>query len=142
MERTIALRMLAAAAFALALPGTTAPAGSPPPPAAQRLAQAELPEGLGAQAITQHSRIFLRGGSSGWHTHPGIELGHVLSGVTEMRLADGTSRRYAAGESFVIPRGVVHNGVNAGRAPARLLITYIVDKGAPQRIDAPDPTAH
>ena len=97
------------------------------------LAQADLPEGHGQQAVTQLIRVFPVGGSSGWHTHPGLELGHVLSGVTEMRLGDGTSHRYAAGESFAIPRGTVHNGVNVGRVPARLLITYVTDKGAPQR---------
>ena len=132
------MRKLALAAVLLATPLLAAPA--PPPP--QVLAQADLPEGHGQQAVTQLIRIFPIGGSSGWHTHPGLELGHVLAGVTEMRLADGTSHRYAAGESFAIPRGVVHNGVNVGRVPARLLITYVIDKGAPQRTDAPDPHVH
>ena len=129
------MRKLALAGALLAQPLLAAPA--PPPP--QVLAQADLPEGHGQQAVTQLVRIFPVGGSSGWHTHPGLELGHVLSGVTEMRLADGTSRRYAAGQSFAIPRGVAHNGVNVGRVPARLLITYVIDKGAPQRADAPAP---
>lgn len=46
------------------------------------------------------------------------------------------------GGSFTIPRGAVHNGVNVGCVPARLLITYLLDKGAPQRTDAPDPAVH
>ena len=128
------MRQLSLAAALLASPLLAAPA---PPP--QVLAETEVPEGHGQQAVTQLIRVFPVGGSSGWHSHPGIELGHVLAGVTDMRLADGTSHRYAAGQSFTIPRGVVHNGVNAGRVPARLLVTYIIDKGAPQRIEAPAP---
>ncbi|MGE3690532.1 MAG: cupin domain-containing protein [Novosphingobium sp.] len=128
--------------FAAALWAQPLFAAAPAPPPATRLAEAEVANDRGPQVLTQHNRTFLPGGSSGWHSHPGIEVGHVLSGITEMRLADGTRRLYRAGESFVVPRGVVHNGINAGRGPARLLITYVVDKGAPQRIDAPDPAAH
>lgn len=139
MRKTSALRCLGIMALTAALPLSANPTTPPPP---QVLAQADLPDGHGQQAVTQLIRIFPVGGSSGWHTHPGLELGHVLTGVTEMRLADGTSRRYRQGESFAIPRGLVHNGVNVGRVPARLLITYVTDKGAPQRTDAPDPHAH
>ena len=92
MNRTAALRGLAIAASAIVLTGA-----APAPPAPQVLVQAEVPQDHGAQAVTQLIRIFPVGGSSGWHTHPGIEIGHVLSGVTEMRLADGTRHRYAAG---------------------------------------------
>lgn len=139
MIRIAALPVLAISALALPLAAAPPPVPSPP---ATRLAEAEIAHDHGPQVLTQHSRTFLVGGSSGWHSHPGIEVGHVLSGAAEMRLADGTRRIYRAGESFVIPRGVVHNGVNVGRVPTRLLITYVVDKGTPQRIDAPDPTAH
>ena len=132
------MRRLALAAALLSAPLLAAPA--PPPP--QVLVQADVPQDHGPQAVTQLIRTFPVGGSSGWHTHPGIELGYVLSGVTEMRLADGTRHHYAAGESFSIPRGAVHNGVNVGRVPVRLLVTYVLDKGAPQRTDAPDPGAH
>ena len=115
-------------------------AQAPPPgfPAIQ--AQADLPQGQGPQVVTQLLRTIPVGGASGWHSHPGLEITYVLGGITEMRRADGTSLRYATGESFVIPRGVVHNGVNVGKVPLLLVVTYITDKGAPLRIDAPAPS--
>jgi quercetin dioxygenase-like cupin family protein len=44
-----------------------------------------------------------------------------------------------AGESFMMPRGAAHNGVNLGRRPAELLITYTLDKGAAQRTSVAPP---
>ena len=86
-------------------------------------------------------RTFPVGGESGWHTHPGYEIGHVVAGETEMRTPDGAVR-YKAGQTFVIPRGTVHNGVNVSDVPAVLVITYLVDRGAPVRKDAADPHRH
>ena len=93
----------------------------------------------GAQEAVVLEREFPVGGESGWHVHPGIEIGHVVSGVTEMRTATGEARRYGPGETFVVPRGVVHNGVNVGDVPARLVITYVIDKDAPLRRSVPAP---
>lgn len=101
----------------------------------------DVPQGK-RQEVVVVERVFPVGASSGWHTHPGIEIGRVVSGQTEMRTADGAVRRYAAGETFVIPRGMVHNGVNVGTEPARLVITYLIDKGAPIRAEVPEPHAH
>jgi quercetin dioxygenase-like cupin family protein len=36
-----------------------------------------------------------------------------------------------AGETFFIPAGVVHDGRNTGTAPAKVLATYVVEKGKP-----------
>jgi len=125
---------LALVALAAPLLGDSIPPGFP-----MVLAHADVPQDHGPQAVSQLLRTIPIGGSSGWHRHPGIEIGHVLSGVTDMRLADGSSLRHVTGESFVIPRGVVHNGVNAGKEPLLLVVTYITDKGTPVRIDMPDP---
>jgi quercetin dioxygenase-like cupin family protein len=37
------------------------------------------------------------------------------------------------GDSFTMPRGLAHNGVNKGAEPARVVITLVVDKGAALR---------
>lgn len=100
-----------------------------------------VPLDHGAQDAVVLERTFAVGGESGWHTHPGYEIGRVVSGETEMHTANGTVR-YRAGQTFVIPRGTVHNGANAGDVPAVLVITYIVDHGAPVRTDAPAPHGH
>ena len=36
-----------------------------------------------------------------------------------------------AGQTFLIPSGAVHNATNTGTRPARILATYIVEKGKP-----------
>jgi len=82
-----------------------------PPTASARVISLEVPQDKGAQEVQVLTREFPVGGSSGWHTHPGVEIGHVVSGVTEMHIAGAAPRRYSAGETFVIPRGVVRNGV-------------------------------
>lgn len=128
MLRTIAVVVVIAAAPAAAVQ----PA---PPPSEVRV---EVPQDLGPQQVVVLTREFPVGGASGWHRHPGVEIGQVLSGITEMQ-TDGAKRRYAAGETFVVPRGVAHNGVNVGREPARIAITYLIDKDAPLRSDAEDP---
>lgn len=118
-------------------------AAAPAPAPMAALAPAEtrvpVPDGHGSQEVAVVAREFPVGGGSGWHTHAGIEIGQVVSGITEMRTTNGEVRRYAAGETFVIPRGVVHNGVNVGDGPARLVVTYVLDRGAPLREAAPDP---
>ena len=128
--------MIAFLVAAITAPVVPAEAAPPPPPMETRV---EVPADHGSQDVQVARRAFAVGGSSGWHTHPGIEIGHVVSGVTEMRTADGAPRRYKTGETFVIERGTVHNGVNVGEEPALLVITYVVDRGAPVRIAAPEP---
>jgi quercetin dioxygenase-like cupin family protein len=128
MRRTIAVIVLIAAAPAAATKAT------PPLPSEVRV---DVPQDLGPQQVVVLTREFPVGGSSGWHQHPGIEIGHVLSGVTEMH-TEGVTRRYTAGETFVVPREVAHNGINVGQEPTRIAITYLVDKDAPLRSDVPD----
>lgn len=99
----------------------------------------DLPHDQGAQEAVVLERTFPVGGSSGWHTHPGIEIGHVVTGVTELRTPGAPPRRYGAGETFIVARGAAHEGVNVGDEPARLVITYLIDKGAPLRAGVPDP---
>jgi quercetin dioxygenase-like cupin family protein len=110
-------------------------------PLAAPTVEIDVPEGHGPQSVQSHTREFAPGDSSGWHTHPGVEMGIVLSGEMEMRLADGTVRRFGPGQTFTIPRGTVHNGVNVADGPSRLAITYVYDKGKPVRTRVPEPAA-
>jgi quercetin dioxygenase-like cupin family protein len=36
-----------------------------------------------------------------------------------------------AGQAFLIPAGAIHNATNKGSGTARILATYIVEKGKP-----------
>ena len=74
---------------------------------------------------------FVPGGVAGKHTHPGEELGYVIDGTLQLDVAGQPSRTLKAGDVFFIPAGVVHDGENVGSGPAKVLATYIVEKGKP-----------
>jgi len=74
---------------------------------------------------------FTPGASAGKHTHPGEELGYVLEGTLELQVTGEPPRTLKAGEAFFIPAGVVHDGKNIGSGPAKVLATYVVEKGKP-----------
>jgi quercetin dioxygenase-like cupin family protein len=109
---------------------------APPPP----LAQIDVPDEHGPQEVVVMDRAFAPGSESGWHTHPGIEIVCAQAGTLELRMPGWAPRPLRSGECQVIPRGVVHNGANHGSEPARVSITYVVDKGAPLRAAAPAPS--
>jgi quercetin dioxygenase-like cupin family protein len=74
---------------------------------------------------------FIPGGAAGKHTHPGEELGYVLEGTLQLEVAGQPPRTLNAGEVFFVPAGVVHDGKNVGSGPAKVLATYVVEKGKP-----------
>ena len=67
----------------------------------------------------------------GKHTHPGEEVSVVLEGELRLEVTGKPTVTLKAGEAFTVPSGVVHNATSAGRVPAKLLVTYIVEKGKP-----------
>lgn len=69
--------------------------------------------------------------SSGWHHHPGEEVGYILSGTVRMERQDGDTHVLHAGEGFLIPPGVPHNATDLGPELGRMLSTYIVETGKP-----------
>lgn len=81
---------------------------------------------------------FLPGGVAGRHTHPGEELGYVMEGTLQLEVAGQPPRTLKAGETFFVPAGVVHDGKNVGSGPAKVLATYIVEKGKPVASPAKD----
>jgi quercetin dioxygenase-like cupin family protein len=77
------------------------------------------------------------GAFAGRHTHPGDEISYVMAGEVEL-LVDGQPPRVVkAGESFVIPAGIVHNAHNASDKPVQLVGVYVVEKGKPLATPAP-----
>jgi quercetin dioxygenase-like cupin family protein len=71
------------------------------------------------------------GASAGRHTHPGEEVGYVLEGTLLVEIEGKPAMTLNAGQTFLIPNGAVHNATNTGTGPARVLATYIVEKGKP-----------
>lgn len=71
------------------------------------------------------------GFGTGRHTHPGEELTYILEGEIELRVDGQPPRVIRAGETFFLPAGVVHEGINSGSTRTKVLATYIVDKDQP-----------
>jgi quercetin dioxygenase-like cupin family protein len=69
--------------------------------------------------------------ASGRHTHPGEELGYVLEGPLVVEVDGQAPKTYKTGEAFLIPAGRVHNARNTGTSTAKVLATYIIEKGKP-----------
>jgi len=77
------------------------------------------------------------GGKAGRHTHPGDEISYVLEGEATLLIDGQPPRKVKAGESFVIPAGVVHDAHNDSKAPIKLVGVYVVEKGKPLASPAP-----
>lgn len=101
-------------------------------PVPQIHAQVDVPSDLGPQQVVVQTREFAPGSESGWHVHDGIEVAYVISGEMELVTAGGV-RRLMPGDSFIMPRGMAHNGINRGVASANAAITLVVDKDRPLR---------
>jgi quercetin dioxygenase-like cupin family protein len=74
---------------------------------------------------------FAPGASTGWHTHAGEEVPYVLEGSVLLQQDGKPDMMLATGKAFVVPAGTVHNATNMGRTPARLVVSYVVEKGKP-----------
>jgi quercetin dioxygenase-like cupin family protein len=71
------------------------------------------------------------GVESGWHTHPGEEVGYILTGTVEMKIAGQPSLTLNAGDPFLMPPGTPHNALDLGPDVGHMLSTYIVDPEQP-----------
>jgi quercetin dioxygenase-like cupin family protein len=71
------------------------------------------------------------GGSTGRHTHFGVETGYILRGVGTLEIAGQPTRTLNVGDSYVIPAGTVHDAKATGQEASQVLAVYVVEKGKP-----------
>ena len=71
------------------------------------------------------------GVAAGKHTHPGEELGYILEGTLVFEIEGRAPLTLNAGDYFFVPAGTVHDGRNIGSGKAKVLATYVVEKGKP-----------
>ena len=74
---------------------------------------------------------FAPGAAAGKHTHPGEEMGYVMEGTLVLEVEGKKPLTLKAGDVFFVPAGVVHDGKNVGSGPAKVLATYVIEKGKP-----------
>ena len=90
----------------------------------------------GKEAVVARVEV-AAGARAGRHTHPGDEISYVMEGEAELLIDGQPPRTVKAGESFVIPAGVVHDAHNASSSPVKLVGVYVVEKGKPLASPAP-----
>jgi quercetin dioxygenase-like cupin family protein len=142
-----------AASLALVIAAFTAGLGSATPPAKSSsvvLAQGQTTEDArilnssGTDVVVAKNR-FAAGGSSGWHSHPGIAVITVKTGQITLAvepISGGQCRvhTYHAGDTFLEHPANEQNGVNRGDAKTVVLVTFFrVPHGGSARIDQPAP---
>ena len=87
------------------------------------------------------SNVWVAGGTSGWHTHPGHSLITVTAGAVTAYEGDDPAcapKVYTVGMTFVDEGGDhVHAIRNEGAVEARTITVQLLPAGAARRIDAP-----
>jgi len=71
------------------------------------------------------------GVASGWHTHPGEEVGYIVAGTVQMEIEDQPTLTLHPGDGFLIPPRIPHNALDLGPDTGQMLSTYIVEIGEP-----------
>jgi quercetin dioxygenase-like cupin family protein len=109
---------------------------------AGKLKRTELqnsPSSIPGRNIVQVRTEIPPGVESGWHVHPGEEVGYIVVGSVEMRVAGRPTVVLRAGAPFLIPPGVPHNARDLGPETGQMLSTYLVQAGQPLSSLVPPP---
>ena len=101
---------------------------------AGKLKRTELqhkPSSIPGREIVQVLTEIPPGVESGWHTHPGEEVGYIVAGTVQMMIKDRPTLTLHAGDPFLIPPRTPHNALDLGPDTGRMLSTYLVEVGQP-----------
>jgi len=101
---------------------------------AGKLARREVqrsPSSIPGREIVQVETLIPAGVESGWHVHPGEEVGYIIAGQVEMMVQGRPTVVLHAGDGFLIPPRTPHNARDLGPETGRMLSTYIVETGQP-----------
>src|SRR4051812_26587821 len=107
---------------------------TPTDPLAGKLKRAELQHSASSipgREIIQVLTEIPAGVESGWHMHPGEEVGYILAGSVEIAIEGDPTPPLNAGDGFLIPPRTPHNALDVGPARGMMLSTYIVEVGEP-----------
>lgn len=99
-----------------------------------RLKRTEIqhsPSSIPGREIVQVLTEIPCGVESGWHTHPGEEVGYIVAGKVQMMIEDRPTLVLDAGDGFLIPPGTPHNALDLGPETGMMLSTYLVEVGRP-----------
>lgn len=91
----------------------------------------------GTAKVTALEVTVAPGAETGWHRHPVPSFGYMLEGELEVRLRDGTTRRFGPGQAIAEVVDTEHNGRNPGHGRTRLVVFYIGTIDRPLTVAAP-----
>jgi len=86
--------------------------------------------------VVQQMAVLQPGAVVPKHTHPGEEVTVVLEGELLVDEAGKAPVTLKPGQAFTVLKGTVHGARSTGSTPAKLLVTFIVEKGKPLRVPA------
>ena len=89
------------------------------------------PSSIPGREIVQVLTEIPAGVQSGWHQHPGEEVGFIVAGTVRMEIQAQPTLTQHAGDGFLIPPATPHNALDLGPETGRMLSTYIVEPGKP-----------
>ena len=101
---------------------------------AGKLARREVqrsPLSISGREMVQVETLIPAGVESGWHVHPGEEVGYIMEGQVEMRVQGRATVVLNPGDGFLIPPRTPHNARDLGPETGQMLSTYIVETGQP-----------
>lgn len=101
----------------------------------QILQRVDVPLGAQHETVIGTAEIAV-GGATGAHTHPGVEMIVVIDGEMDVFVENEPAKRLKSGDSFAIPTGKVHDTKNVGTVPAKIVVTWMVEKGKPMAVPA------
>ena len=129
--------LLCASAFMIFSSSAMAQAGAPQASGLSRTmvgkADVSVP---GREAVVAKVEV-APGSRAGRHTHPGDEISYISEGEVDLLIDGQPPRTLKAGETFVVPAGVIHDAHNASNGTVKLIGVYVVEKGKPLATPAP-----
>jgi quercetin dioxygenase-like cupin family protein len=71
------------------------------------------------------------------HTHPGMLVVYVIEGTLALETEGRPRTTYKPGDSFFVESGKIHQGINTGNVPVKIIATLVAEKGKPLSTPAP-----
>ena len=70
------------------------------------------------------------GGREGRHTHPGLLIIHVEEGTLSLDYEGKPTTDYKPKDSVMVETDKIHESINKGSTPIKVIATFVIPKGA------------
>ena len=97
------------------------------------LQRSEVPGGAYVMVLLQTEMDV--GARDPLHSHPGVQIGYLVTGSIRLSVEGQPDKVIKAGESYQVPAGAPHAAVSLGPEMYKSVTSYIVDKTKPIRTE-------